>query len=236
MMRTGTLPKAFSFVKAILLGGGPAAPALLDEALRRHLPVIPSYGLTEMASQVTTVMPATPPAQRRTSGRALAHRLVKISEDGEILVRGDTLFAGYVTPQGLMPCRDDDGWFHTGDVGSLDADGYLTVTGRRDFMFISGGENIQPEEIEAALARLREVDHSLVVPVADAEFGARPVAFLATQGALPKAEGLSTRLSEWLPKFKIPVAYHPWPAELSAEGKPDRRKAAAIAATLHAAG
>lgn len=232
LLRAGPLPKAFAFVKTILLGGGPLGDALLVEAAQRGLPIIPSYGLTEMASQVTAVGAASPPDKRRTSGRVLAHRDVIISDDGEILVCGGTLFAGYVGPEGVDPARDASGWFHTGDMGSFDSDGYLTVTGRRDFMFISGGENVHPEEIEAALARLKEIDQALVVPVPDAEFGARPVAFLRTRGAFPKPDGLSVRLSEWLPRFKIPVAYHPWPADLDADLKPDRRKAAELAARL----
>ena len=75
-------------------------------------------------------------------------------ESGEILVRGETLFAGYVEGEDLDRPLDAEGWFHTGDLGELDENGYLRVGGRVDNLFISGGENVQPEEIEDALCRL----------------------------------------------------------------------------------
>lgn len=231
LLNAGKLPVAFLAVKAILLGGSAISPAMIAEARRRKLPVFPSYGLTEMASQVTTMRPDSPPAKHETSGKVLKHRDVQIADDGEILVCGATLFRGYVEADGVHSGLDANGWFHTGDIGSLDEEGYLTVRGRKDFMFISGGENIHPEEIEHALARLHDVEQALVVPVENAEFGARPVAFLRTHGAMPKAEQLSVRLGEWLPKFKIPVAFFPWPSELDAElAKADRRRAAELAA------
>ena len=183
-----------------------------------------------MASQVATMRPDSPPEKRETSGRLLRNRDLIIADDGEILVCGDTLFLGYVGPEGVRDARDKNGWFHTGDIGSLDAEGYLTVRGRKDFMFISGGENIHPEGIEDAIARLGGIEQSLVVPVADPEFGSRPAAFLRADGALPSAKTLAARLGEWLPKFKIPVAYFPWPEEFSGHLKPDRLRAADIAA------
>ena len=231
LLRAGKLPTAFAFVKAILLGGSAISPALLAEAHRRKFPVLPSYGMTEMASQVTTVSPVSPPDKRATSGRLLKYRDLLIADDGEILVCGDTLFRGYVDENGVRSGLDANGWFHTGDIGALDAEGYLTVHGRKDFAFKSGGEKIHPEEIEHALSRLHEIEQSLVVAVADAEFGHRPVVFLKTNGKMPEASALAARLAEWLPRFKLPVAYFPWPAELDADlAKPDRRRAAELAA------
>jgi O-succinylbenzoic acid--CoA ligase len=232
LLRSEGLSASVPFVKAILLGGSAISPALFMAAREKKLPVFPSYGLTEMASQVTTVRPNSPPAKRETSGRLLRNRDLQIADDGEILVCGDTLFIGYVDEKGIDPARDENGWFHTGDIGTLDDDGYLTVRGRKDFMFISGGENIHPEEIESAIARLGEVEQSLVVPVDDAEFGQRPVAFLRGFGALPPPATLSARVGEWLPRFKIPVAYFPWPAEFDSRGKPDRLLGAQIASRL----
>ena len=160
------------------MGGGPVPPSLVDEALARGLPLHTSYGLTEMASQVTTTPPGASLEELRTAGRVLPDREVSISERGEILVRGETLFAGYVEGEELDRPLDAEGWFHTGDLGELDEDGYLRVGGRVDNLFISGGENVQPEEIEEALCRLEGVDEAVVVPVPDEEFGARPVAFV----------------------------------------------------------
>lgn len=207
-----SMPDSFSRVKAILLGGSPVPPALMVEALRRKWPVYPSYGLTEMGSQVCTMAPSSPPAKRMTSGRVLAHRELRIAADGEILVRGQTLFNGYVSGSSLDPSRDGQGWFPTGDLGELDAEGYLTVKGRKDNLFISGGENIQPEEIEQWLGSMPEVSDVIVAPLPDREFGARPVAFIRWNGdAVPDAE-LRTRLERVLPRYKIPIQFRPWPS------------------------
>ncbi len=120
-------------LQAVLLEHGGAAPGLLQRARELHLPVFASYGLTEMASQVATMRPDSPPAKRSTSGAVLMHRAVRISASGEILVKGQTLFSGYVEKGNVVPATDADGWFATGDLGALDADGYLTVTGRKPF-------------------------------------------------------------------------------------------------------
>ena len=167
-------------LKAILLGGGPAPESLLEEAVGRSLPVRNSYGLTETTSQVTATPSETGPGlgDLRTAGRVLNYREVSVSREGEILVRGETLFAGYVEGDRVERPLDAEGWFHTGDLGEFDASGNLRVLGRSDNLFISGGENVQPEEIEAALELLEGVERAVVTPVPDAEFGRRPVAFV----------------------------------------------------------
>jgi o-succinylbenzoate---CoA ligase len=206
-------------LEAVLMGGGPIPPSLVDEALARGLPLHTSYGLTEMASQVTTTPPDASIEELRTAGRVLPNREVSISERGEIMVRGETLFAGYVDGEELDRPLDQEGWFHTGDLGELGEAGYLRVGGRIDNLFISGGENVQPEEIEEALCRLEGVDEAVVVPVPDEQFGARPIAFVRTDGGVRE---LSGELESVLPRFKIPIAYHPWPEEARRGMKVDR--------------
>ncbi|RLF02122.1 MAG: o-succinylbenzoate--CoA ligase [Thermoprotei archaeon] len=211
-------------VKAILVGGGYTPEILLSEAVDNGLPVHTTYGLTEMASQVTTSKPEASPAELRTSGKLLPYRELRISENGEILVRGDTLFRGYVESDRLRLTIDDKGWFHTGDMGALDDEGCLTVHGRQDNMFISGGENIYPEPIEAALLSIEGVEESVVVGVSDAEFGYRPVAFVRMSfGVDMDTEKLRLRLRLHLPGHMLPVAVYPWPEETNSVGlKPDR--------------
>lgn len=209
-------------LKAVLLGGGPVPDALLGEALSSGLPVHTSYGLTEMASQVTSTRSGASRDEFRTAGRPLSHREVSVLEEGEILVRGETLFAGYVAGAGIERPLDTDGWFHTKDLGELDGEGRLRVLGRRDNMFISGGENVQPEEIEGALCRIEGVEEAVVAPVPDEEFGERPVAFVRTDREGVTAEDLAAELKKSLPRFKVPVAFHSWPEEASAGIKPDR--------------
>lgn len=202
---------ALDGVKAVLMGGGPIPVYLVDEALDRGLPIHTSYGLTEMASQVTTTRRGATPAELETAGRVLPHREVSVSGRGEILVRGETLFAGYADGNEVDRPLDAGGWFHTGDLGELDEDGYLRVRGREDNTFVSGGENVQPEEIEDALCRLEGVEEAVVVPVEDEEFGERPVAFVRMGGGKPDPAALSRALGVSLARFKIPISFHAWP-------------------------
>lgn len=210
-------------LKHVLLGGSAMPPSLIEKAVKAGLPIHTSYGSTEMASQVTTTSLTDIPDKLHTSGKPLPYRQIKVTRDGDILVRGETLFAGYVHGQELDPTVDADGWFHTGDVGYCDAAGYLIVSGRRDAMFISGGENIHPEEIETALLNLSYVTRAVVVPKVDTEFGSRAVAFveLAGRSRLPIAE-IKEILGRTLPRYKIPVRILPWPEEITAGIKPDR--------------
>jgi o-succinylbenzoate---CoA ligase len=218
-------------LEAVLMGGGPVPPSLVDEALARGLPLHTSYGLTEMASQVTTTPPGASLEELRTAGRVLPDREVSISESGEILVRGETLFACYVEGEDLDRPLDAEGWFHTGDLGEIDEDGYLRVGGRVDNLFISGGENVQPEEIEEALCRLGGVDEAVVVPVPDEEFRARPVAFVRAAGRKP--EELAQELEPLLPRFKIPISFHPLPERARRGMKIDRDSLSELARRLH---
>ena len=195
-------------LKAVLLGGSAIPSALLDEAAARAVPVATSYGLTEMTSTVTATAPGADRPALDTSGTVLDGRALRVTDGGEIEVGGAALFAGYVTSSGL---RAPGAWFPTGDLGRLDKDGRLVVSGRRGLMFVSGGENVQPEAIEAALLALDAVAEAVVVPVPDAEFGARPAAFVRTHGAAPPdAGGIKAALRRTLPGFMVPTAIYAW--------------------------
>jgi len=212
-------------LSALLVGGGAIPKTLITQAYECDQPLFTSYGLTEMASQVTTTHPDDSLDKLLTSGRLLDHRQVRISSEGEILVKGGTLFRGYVEKDESYLPVDSDGWFHTGDLGHLDDTGYLTVRGRKDSMFISGGENIHPEEIEVTLSLLDDVKDAVVVPIEDDEFGFRPVAFIRTAGnkRVYKSD-LVTRLEQYLPRFKIPVRFYKWPETAQeSDMKPSRR-------------
>lgn len=236
---------ASSSLKAILLGGSPIPATLLSDAVENRLPVYLTYGLTEMASQVATGCSDHP-----CSPRVLPYRELRITADGEIVVRGETLFKGYVEDNSIVRPLDPDCWFHTGDLGSLDSDGSLTVLGRKDNMFISGGENIQPEQIEHALMSIEGIFDALIVPVDDREYGHRPVAFIRYRSdinlsepdsEMPESErlhfdypSLSDELSRTLPRFMLPVAYYPWPQGYQQAGiKADRAFLRQLAGKLH---
>ncbi|MDF3128955.1 AMP-binding protein [Kiritimatiellaeota bacterium B1221] len=190
MMRGG-IPKG---LKRILLGGAPLPQSLIEDAQARGLPIAASYGMTETASQIA----ATPPGEKvQGAGRVMSHAEVKISEEGEIWVRGGSV---------SKACLQSDGWLHTGDKGRLE-DGMLFVEGRMDRQFISGGENIQPEQIEKALLGLEGVSQAVVVAEADAEFGYRPVAWVDKEFE----EAWNLQLRERLPGYMIPVRFEKLP-------------------------
>lgn len=208
----------FSHLKALLLGGSGFPAVLIRKALSLNLPIHTSYGLSEMASQVTTTPPDAPRDKLFTSGRLLLHRQLFIDKNSEICVKGKTRFKGYVEGSFISRPWSRGGWFHTGDLGCMDADGYLIVFGRRDNMFISGGENIMPEEIEEILKELPEIEQAIVVPVWDEMYGFRPVAFLKfrefSESAIPPPitkDFLLKYLVERLPRFKIPEFFYYWP-------------------------
>jgi O-succinylbenzoic acid--CoA ligase len=196
---------------------------ILQKSLEFGLPVYVSYGLTEMASQVAT---GRLKSLEKGCARVLSDRELKINADGEICVRGKTLFKGYWNGDAVCLPMDGAGWFHTKDLGRIDSDGCLKVLGRRDDMFISGGENIHPQEIESELLKINSILQVVVVPKEDGEFGQRPVAFIRWENdaAIHSDDALREILTKHLPKFKIPVAFYPWPSLPDGEGlKADRR-------------
>ncbi|MCX7031034.1 MAG: AMP-binding protein, partial [Spirochaetes bacterium] len=138
-------------------GGGPIAKDIIDGMEALGLPTYQGYGLSEHSPVVASCCP---PANRPGSvGLPLANAKVRIAEpdangNGEILVRGPSVMAGYLgMPEKTAEVLDAEGWLHTGDIGKLDADGYLYITGRlKNIIVTSGGKNIYPEEIENLLA------------------------------------------------------------------------------------
>ena len=193
-------------LKAILLGGSAAGRALLEEAVGFGLPVYTTYGSTEMGSQIST-SPTPIGSATVDSGTLLPYREAAISPEGEILVKGPCLFMGYLRHDGLDPARDREGWFHTGDIGSLSCDGRLTVQGRRDNMFVSGGENIHPEEVEKALEAIEGIEEAIVVPVPDPEYGSRPGAWMLVNGEEPDDGEIARRVALAVGHLKTPVLF-----------------------------
>jgi o-succinylbenzoate---CoA ligase len=199
-------------LQCVLLGGAPISQALFQQAMRKRLPLFPTYGMTEMASQITTAA-YDPDTSILHLGSPLPCREIKIADNGEILVKGRTLFHGYVSENGLDLPIDQEGWFDTKDLGEWSNEGFLLFKGRKDNLFISGGENLYPEEIERALCELPDVLQSVVVPIEDEEFGQRPVAFVLMDGPFKGQDTFLERLKEKLPKYAIPLAIYPFPED-----------------------
>ena len=148
------------------LGVSGAAPLSIDVMEFFHamgVPVIEGYGLTETASSAT----ANDPADFRigTVGRPVGDCEIRLDEDGEILIRSDSIFDGYYKdPEATSAVLSEDGWFRSGDVGEIDADGFLKITDRKkDLIITAGGKNIAPQNLENALKSSRFISQAIVV-------------------------------------------------------------------------
>lgn len=214
-------------VRAVLVGGGPVPEALLRRALDRNLPVVQTYGLTEAASQVATLSPAEALSRLGSAGKPLVTTELRIDaphgEPGEILVRGATLSPGYFGDPEATAHVSRDGWFHTGDIGRLDEEGYLYVLDRRDDLIVTGGENVYPAEVEAVLMSFPPVAQAAVVGLPDDRWGQAVVAALVLREPVDTAT-LEDYLRERLAGFKVPRDFHVLPElPVTASGKVQRR-------------
>jgi O-succinylbenzoic acid--CoA ligase len=203
-------------LRAALVGGGPVPDAVLEEAVGRGATVVQTYGLTETASQVTTLSPADAERKLGSSGRPLLTTHLRIS-DGEILVQGPTVAPG---------CADEAGWLHTGDLGRIDDDGFLYVEGRLGDVIVTGGENVLPAEVEEVLLRHPAVADAAAVGRADSEWQEAVTAVVVVQnGAEVSADDLRRHCAAELAGFKVPKRFE-FAAELprTASGKLMRRE------------
>jgi O-succinylbenzoic acid--CoA ligase len=196
-------------LRCVLLGGGPAPLDLIEECLRRGVPVAPTYGLTEAASQVATLPPEEVSGRPGSAGRPLFPTEVRIErtdgEAGEILVRGPTVMAGYFGQPEETARVLRDGWLRTGDLGYLEGDGYLFVADRRDDLVVSGGENVYPAEVEVVLRTHPAVEDAGVFGLPDHEWGqVVAAAVTARRGASFDEEGVRAYCATRLARYKVP--------------------------------
>lgn len=211
-------------LRAVLLGGAAASEGLLEQAARRGVPVLTTYGLTEACSQVTTQRYGTPPGAEQGAGEPIAGLQLRIgAEDAQVQLRSPTLFDGYWPPgPGALPLTAD-GWFSTGDLGRLDAQGRLHVLSRRTDLIVTGGENVYPAEVEQALERCPAIAAACVVGIADGEWGQLVAAALVPRGEPVTLAALRKELGARLAAFKHPRRLLWLPAlPVSATGKLDR--------------
>jgi O-succinylbenzoic acid--CoA ligase len=182
-------------LRAAVIGGGPVPDEVLAEAIGRGATVVQTYGLTEAASQVTTLAPADAERKLGSVGRPLLTTHLRI-KDGEILVQGPTVAPGVA---------DEDGWLHTGDLGRIDDEGFLYVEDRLGDVIVSGGENVLPTEVEEVLLRHPDVLDAAAVGRADDEWQEAVTAVVVLQdGADVTVEELRRHCAAELAAFKVP--------------------------------
>ncbi|RSK28277.1 o-succinylbenzoate--CoA ligase [Bacillus sp. HMF5848] len=200
--------------RCMLLGGGPAPKPLLDACIEKAIPVIQTYGMTETASQVTTLSPQYMFSKLGSAGKPLFPNQIKILSEGkeqephnigEIVVKGPNVTCGYWQRDDATLRAFIDEWLYTGDLGYKDEDGFLYVVDRRSDLIISGGENIYPAEIEAALLSIAGVAEAGVTGMNDTEWGKVPYAFVVMKpGCTFNEYDIRTNLQQQLAKYKMP--------------------------------
>jgi O-succinylbenzoic acid--CoA ligase len=215
--------------RAVLVGGGPVWADLLNRAAEARLPLAPGYGMTETAAMVTALRPEEFLAGRRGCGSALPHARVDLGADDGIQIAAESLFRGY------YPLWREPGPWQTEDFGRRDEHGSLHVLGRRDAVIITGGEKVEPGEVEAALRATGQFADVAVIGLPDAAWGEAVVACYPAGLKEPDISAVSRHIADQLappkrPKHYLCVAL--WPR--NDQGKVNRRELTALA--LEAAG
>jgi acyl-CoA synthetase (AMP-forming)/AMP-acid ligase II len=213
-------PEHVELMHFIGLGGSPIPDAVAERADALGISLVRSYGCTEHPSVTGSEHEAPREKRIHTDGRPLEGVEIRtVDEDGndvgvgrpgEILSRGPDRFAGYTDPALTAEAVDVDGWFRTGDVGVIDADGYLTITDRVKDIIIRGGENVSAAEVEQLLAHMPGVAEVAVVAAPDERLGEHGCAFFRMQpgATAPDLDAVRAHLGA------AGLARQKWPEEL----------------------
>ena len=198
------------YIKYLGLGGSTVPAAVTRRLTDLGILVHRSYGSSEHPSITGSHWTAPEDKRLFTDGEARPGVEIRLADDGEILSRGPDLFIGYTDPALTAQAFDDDGWYHTGDIGVMDDDGYVTITDRKSDIIIRGGENISALEVEEILLGLPAVAEAVVVSAPDARLGEHAAAVLR----IKPGHAMPT-LSEVREHFeRAGVAKQKWPEEL----------------------
>ncbi|KRE34750.1 AMP-dependent synthetase [Mycobacterium sp. Soil538] len=203
-------PEHLRHFTTVGLGGSTVPSAVTQRLTDLGMFVFRSYGSTEHPS-ITGSRPHAPEDKRLfTDGDPRPGVEVRLGPDGEILSRGPDLCLGYTDDDLTGRAFDDDGWYHTGDIGVIDADGYLTITDRKADVIIRGGENISALEVEEVLLGMPAVAEAVVVAAPDHRLGERTAAVLRIRNghAMPSLDDVRAHFR------REGVAPQKWPEEL----------------------
>ena len=193
------------------LGGSPVPDAVTERAEAMGIRTYRSYGSTEHPS--TTGGSIDFPAEKRlhTDGRPMEGVEIRLDDDNQVLSRGPDCFIGYTDPELTSAVFDEDGWYHTGDIGVIDAEGFLTITDRVSDIIIRGGENISAREVEELVATVPGVAEVSVVAAPDERLGERAAAVIRLRAgeSPPSIEDLRAHLAAaGLARQKWPESIH----------------------------
>ncbi|TVR17637.1 MAG: hypothetical protein EA391_04280 [Balneolaceae bacterium] len=209
----------FNF-KGLLIGGGPISLSLINRALTRGIPIVTSYGMTETCSQIA----ANPMLRsggmyipKQSVGMVFRPNEVQIRDDngnplplneqGHIWLCGPQVFDGYTDETLNKKVIDAEGWFNTGDYGHLNRNRQLFIESRRTDLIITGGENVNPAEVEDALKEIEEVDDAAVFGVPDKLWGQQVTAIYTSENEDITPSNLKESLTGVIQSFKIPKEF-----------------------------
>jgi O-succinylbenzoic acid--CoA ligase len=201
-----TNPHYLSYFSTILVGGAPASLPLLDTARQYHLPLAPTYGMTETASQIVTLKPEEFLMGNNTVGRVLPHAQVIIDNNetpGIIKIKSESLFLGY------YPDFNHNQEFIADDLGYFDGEGYLHIVGRNSQKIISGGENIFPTEIEEAILATHLVNDVCIIGLPDPYWGEIIAAVYVAKDEKITTEMIKNALAGNISRYKCPKSWLP---------------------------
>ncbi len=210
-------------LKAILLGGGPMSPELINKAIVRGIPIVLSYGMTETCAQIAAnplLKPSGTYSPKASAGKVFPPNRIQIRNDngkvlknnepGLIWLKGPQVFDGYFDKKADKHTFDSNGWFNTGDYGHVNSQDYLFIQSRRSDLIITGGENVNPVEVEQELKTFVEVRDAAVIGVPDEEWGEKVVAIVVMEPSVDleeKTHSFKSRLNKKLSVFKIPKEF-----------------------------
>jgi acyl-CoA synthetase len=203
-------------IKTCGLGGSTVPAAVTRRLADMGVFVFRSYGSTEHPSITGSGAGAAEDKRLYTDGNARPGVELKLTDDGEIVSRGPDLCLGYLDPELTAKAFDDEGWYHTGDIGVLDADGYLTITDRLADVIIRGGENISALEVEEVLLAMPEVAEAVVVAAPDERLGERTAAVLRLRAGaeMPTLDAVRAHFeASGVARQKWPEQLHEIPAD-----------------------
>jgi fatty-acyl-CoA synthase len=196
-----------SSLRLAVVGGAPMPEALLATWAARGVDIVQGYGLTEAAPNVLCLPPEDARRKAGWAGKPYPYVRCDLSPEGELLVQGPNVFAGYWRDPEATADAFRDGWLLTGDVAERDEEGNYRIRGRLKDMVVSGGENVYPAEIEAVLHEHHAVADAAVVGVPDVRWGEVCAAFVVLRAPVSDDE-LREHCLQRLARFKVPKSFH----------------------------